>query len=94
VGDRRRLLTTQNRIPVSVTACAFATGGQIVDYEHAKGVFATYLDSPGQRLLSESPLSAFFHRSHVLWRKCAIVNCRKVQSTIGVCAFLVGGESL
>jgi len=44
VGDRRRLLTTQNQIPVSVTAYAFATGGQIADYEHAKGVFASYLD--------------------------------------------------
>jgi hypothetical protein len=48
LGEKKCRLTTRNRIPGSVTPCAFVTAAETVGYEPAKRVSSTVLDdSPG-----------------------------------------------
>ncbi len=52
LSDKTSLVTTQNRIPGSVTPGTFVTDYETICYKSARGVFATVLDIRGQLLFA------------------------------------------
>ena len=86
LGDKTCHLMTKNRIPGSVTPCAFVTAAHIVCYEPAKRVSSTMLDDDAVTYPADSHLGADYFPLFEFTRR-TVAKARDTPLSTGINAY-------